>query len=144
MTSQESLFNFNIEDIDFDIEKGAELKKWLAFACFKEKKSISFIEYIFCSDAYLLGINQKYLNHDYFTDIITFPLSSDPIEANVFISVDRVKENAQLYKQGFQNELHRVMIHGILHLLGYGDKTKEEQKTMRQKEDEYLSSRTFL
>lgn len=102
------------------------------------------VDYIFCSDNYLLEINKKYLQHDYYTDIITFPLSENPIEANVFISIDRVKENADLYKVTFEHELHRVMAHGILHLLGYNDSTHEEKQIMRQQEDSLLAQRNFV
>lgn len=91
-----------------------------------------------------MDINQKHLQHDYYTDIITFPLNNDPIEANVFISIERVKENAQLYKVEFEDELHRVMIHGLLHLFGYKDKTEDEQQSMRSKENYYLAKRSFV
>jgi len=86
----------------------------------------------------LLEINKKYLDHDYYTDIITFPLQESPIEATIYISIDRVKENAATYKVEFKHELHRVIVHGLLHLLGHKDKTDEEQKLMSAMEDKCL------
>lgn len=141
---KENKLNFHIESIDFVLESPDKVFEWLLMAFKDNKKSVSEVDFIFCSDSYLLEINKKYLNHDYFTDIITFPLGSDPIEANIFISVDRVKENAQLYKEEFQDELHRVMVHGVLHLIGYGDKTKQEQEIMRERENHFLSMRSFV
>lgn len=101
------------------------------------------LNYIFCSEEYLLNINQQYLNHDYYTDIITFDLS-DPdkenfIEADIFISLDTVLSNSKKEKDSFANELARVMSHGVFHLLGYNDKTEEEKTTMRQLEDEAIA-----
>lgn len=105
-----------------------------------EQKNKGEITFIFCSDKYLLEINKEYLQHDYYTDVITFDYSENNIiSGDIFISIDRVKENADTYKVSFENELYRVMLHGVLHLVGYNDKTKEEQKIMRQKEDEYLN-----
>ncbi len=99
------------------------------------------ILYHFCNDEFLLQINRDFLHHDYFTDIITFPFSSDPhiISAEIFISIDRVLENSQKMKASFPEEFARVLIHGVLHLLGYDDHTDEEKKEMRSKEDYYLS-----
>jgi len=141
---KEAQIEFFTESIEFTLDHESEIKSWILKAGKREKKSLDSIEFVFCSDKYLLQINREYLNHDYFTDIITFPLGSDPIQANVFISVDRVKENAELYKVSFENELHRVIIHGILHLFGYGDKTVQEKENMRSKEDEYLFMRDFI
>lgn len=100
------------------------------------------LNYIFCSDIFLHEINKTYLGHHTYTDIITFDYSeknSHEIEGEIYISVDRVKENAVTYQKTFHQELHRVIIHGVLHLLGYGDKTGEEQKEMRKKEEACLS-----
>ena len=106
----------------------------------KEGKKFKSLSYIFCTDQFLLKLNQQYLNHDTFTDILTFTLSNSPlpIVAEIYISVDRVKENARDLKIDFLTELKRVMIHGILHLCGYEDHTKAEKKLMREKEDHYL------
>jgi len=136
--------SFIAEGIDFKLENGIDLAKWLIAIGQEENRSIALLEYILCSDEYLLAINKEYLDHDYYTDIITFPLQDSPLEATIFISIDRVRENAELYKNSFTDELHRVIVHGLLHLLGYKDKTDEEKSTMRSKEDESLSHRTFL
>ncbi len=102
------------------------------------------ISLIFCSDKYLLDININYLNHNYYTDIITFNyVEGDVISGDLFISVDRVKENAVEFDAIFIKELYRVVFHGLLHLVGYNDKTKEEKKIMREKEDLYLSEVDF-
>lgn len=113
--------------------------EWLSAVVKSEHKTISSLTYIFCSDDYLLDINIKYLGHDYYTDIITFPYKEvSDLESDMYISIDRVKENAEEYNEIFETELRRVMVHGLLHLLGYGDKTDIEIQTMRQKEEEYL------
>ena len=106
-----------------------------------EHYNLNSITYIFLTDDELLEINKKFLNHDYYTDVITFDLSSKERELNgeIYISLDRVKENAIEYKEEYKEELHRVMIHGILHLVGYKDKTKKEEETIRLKENHYLS-----
>ena len=106
-----------------------------------EKTSLNRIDYVFCSDEYLLKINQQFLHHETYTDIITFPLSEDnePIYGEVYMSVDRIKENAKAFKIPYQNELLRVMIHGALHLCGHTDHTKIEKQNMRSKENYYLN-----
>jgi rRNA maturation RNase YbeY len=134
--------------ITFSFQKNAtlknrlKLKKYLSF--FEKKESVSFDElsFIFCSDEYLLEINKSFLSHNYFTDIITFDLSdktTNLISGEIYISVDTVKKNALDYNTTFENELHRVIFHGILHLCGYKDKKKSDQLTMKQKEEYYLS-----
>ncbi|MBT8189620.1 MAG: rRNA maturation RNase YbeY [Saprospiraceae bacterium] len=135
---------FYCEDVDFSLEDKDNLREWLLEVVRTENKTISSLDYIFCSDQHLLEINKKYLDHDYYTDIITFPLNTDPIESNVFISIDRVKENAQLYNQSFIDELHRVIVHGLLHMIGYNDKTQEDEFQMREKENSYLQLRSFV
>lgn len=111
----------------------------------KESVIVGNINYIICSDNYLLEINRRYLDHDYYTDIITFPSSEppEPIEADIFISIDRVRENAATLEKAFSNEFHRVLVHGILHLLGYNDSSNREKQEMRIKEDSCLSLRDF-
>ena len=106
----------------------------------KEKTRLEQLQYIFCSDEYLLEINKQHLNHNYYTDIITFDLSETPdaVTGEIYISIDRVKENAQTYKAPFKQELLRVIFHGALHLCGYKDKTKNDQAMMRKAEDKYL------
>ncbi|MBI2730373.1 MAG: rRNA maturation RNase YbeY [Sphingobacteriales bacterium] len=117
------------------------LKVFLAEIFKREKTKLLSLNYIFCSDVYLLQINMKYLQHNYFTDIITFSMSdsSDLVVGEIYISIDRVSENAQFYEVSFQNELQRVIIHGALHLCGYKDKTKAQKSVMRALEDKYMN-----
>ena len=127
------------ENLEFKYKHRHKLRRWLESVATKEGRILGEINIIFCSDEYLLDINKKYLNHDYYTDVITFDYSEgNVISGDIFISVDRAKENAQTYNQTFNKELNRVIVHGILHLIGYNDKTENEQKIMRQKEDYYL------
>jgi rRNA maturation RNase YbeY len=118
------------------------LKAFLSKQLKKEGKSIEAINYIFCTDQYLLEMNQQYLNHDTFTDIITFELSpkGQSLVSDIYISVERVQENARQFQTSFQRELHRVIFHGALHLAGYKDKNKEQSECMRSKEDSYLQA----
>ena len=108
----------------------------------KEKKNLGFLNIIFCDDKRLRDINREYLDHDYFTDIVSFDLSPDPsrIEGEIYISIDRVRENAKIYHSTIKEELHRVIFHGVLHLCGYGDKTESQIKKMRVKEKQYLAA----
>ncbi|GAB3365304.1 rRNA maturation RNase YbeY [Arachidicoccus ginsenosidivorans] len=107
----------------------------------KEKKGLNYINYIFCSDESLLELNKQQLNHDYYTDILTFELSStDKTEAEIYISVDRIKDNAKVLKQPLEKEILRVLFHGALHLCGYKDKTKKEEDIMREKEEYYINN----
>ncbi len=118
--------------------------KWLLAVAEKEGADIEELNYIFCTDDYLLEINKTHLEHDYYTDVITFDnrmLSTDPIAGDIFISYDRVRENAEDFEASIDQELARVMVHGLLHLIGYGDKTSEQASTMREKENYYLSLR---
>jgi probable rRNA maturation factor len=118
----------------------SRLKLFIASLFKKEKKRLSELHYIFCSDDYLLEINQQYLKHDYYTDIITFSLSdaSQPINAEIYISVDRVRDNARQFNSSLKNELHRVIFHGALHLCGYKDKLDKEKSRMKKMEDKCL------
>lgn len=123
----------------FKIKKSV-LKKYIISLISNELKKTGSITIIFCSDNYLLEMNKKYLEHDYFTDIITFDyVENDIISGDLFISVDRVKENAEKFNTTFLNELVRVIFHGVLHLAGYKDKTTPDQQLMREKENFYLS-----
>ena len=127
---------YHKEEIEVQLPEEQQLTQWLCDIAGTEEKEIKQVTYIFCDDEYLLEINKQYLNHDFYTDIITFPYKQgSEIESDIFISVDRVKENASLYKVEFDRELIRVIAHGILHLMGYKDKTEEEEKVMREKED---------
>ena len=116
------------------------LKTFIATLFKKEGKKLGDIHYIFCSDDYLLEINRQHLKHDYYTDIITFGLSDPgyPINAEIYISVDRVRDNARQFNDTFKKELHRVIFHGALHLCGYKDKKPRDQELMRKMEDKYL------
>ena len=110
--------------------------------CLRYGKTIGYINFIYCSDEYLLEMNKKYLDHDYFTDVITFDYSEDKIvSGDIFISIDRVEANARDLAISFDEELNRVMIHGVLHLIGFNDKSDEEKQQMREKEDTCLSLR---
>jgi rRNA maturation RNase YbeY len=116
------------------------LKHFIEVIFKKEKRGLEELHYIFCTDEYLLKINQQYLQHNYYTDIITFDLSgNNGIYGEVYISIDRLKENSDAYKTAYSNELHRLLFHGALHLIGYSDKTPGEKTIMKKKEDFYLS-----
>ena len=132
---------FNTHNIKFNLRDKLYLKTFLSRVFAEEAVAFKSVSYIFCSDEFLLKLNKEYLNHDTYTDIITFTLSNSPLDivSEIYISIERVKENAERLKVPFENELNRVMIHGILHLCGYEDKTKEQKSVMRQKEDHYLS-----
>ena len=130
---------FFSEETSFHLENSSIHEKWLSFVAAEENNGINQLNYIFCSDEYLLKINIEHLNHNTFTDVITFEYASMPIEGDIFISIDRIKENASEFNVSFMNELNRVMVHGLLHLLGYKDKTKEDKIEMTRKEDYYLS-----
>ncbi|WP_423129841.1 rRNA maturation RNase YbeY [Gaoshiqia sp. Z1-71] len=117
-----------------------KLKGWIRAAISEEEKIPGDLSFVFCSDSYLLEINKQYLQHDYFTDIITFDYVNEGlISGDILISVDRVRENSQQYRVEFGQELNRIMIHGVLHLCGYKDKLTKEKEIMTQKEDYYLS-----
>ncbi len=130
--------HFFTEDISFQLEDENKIRSWILAVITAEKQAVENINYIFCSDEYLLEINKKHLNHDYYTDIISFPFSKDPIEGDIFISIDRIKDNAQNLEIEFTKELARVLVHGVLHFLGFGDKSSEEILIMRSKEDKYI------
>jgi rRNA maturation RNase YbeY len=121
-----------------------KITSWISDTIVNEAFKEGDINFIFCGDDYLLDINVKYLKHSELTDIISFDYSlGKKLSGDIFISVDRVKDNSVKYEVNFDDELHRVIIHGILHFCGYKDKTKEDKRLMRKKEDYYLSLRTF-
>ena len=133
------------EDIDFVFRNKTLNNRWLKLVAESEIRRIGDISIIFCTDNYILDVNQKYLQHDYFTDIITFDYcEGDRLSGDLFISIDSVRENALEYGTDFSDELNRVMVHGILHLIGYDDHTEEDIAMMRKKEDYYLSLRELL
>ena len=128
---------FHSELPSFNLKDKNKLKKWLHAVALRHGGKISAIQYIFCDDTYLLGINKQYLDHDTLTDIITFRYSEhpNPLESDIYISVERVTENASQLSVSFEDELHRVMVHGVLHLLGFKDKTVKDKEVMRGEED---------
>ena len=137
--------NFFFEDTpEFSLDHGL-LHEWLNHVIESEGQTLHELNYILCSDEYLYNINVEYLNHDYYTDVITFDNSEtkDQIEGDIFISIDRVKENAVAASTSLHNELQRIIVHGLLHLLGYNDKTPEEKSAMTEKENAYLSLPQF-
>ena len=142
---KEESIKFFTEDTSYQLRQRTEIRTWLKSIAKREKYSIQELNYIFCSDEYLLQMNKDFLDHDYYTDIITFDNSEvkGKIEGDIFISIDRVKDNAQLQNTSLKDELHRVLVHGLLHLTGYKDKTSKEQEIMRKKEDSSLSLRKF-
>ena len=131
---------FFTEDITFNLSQKQQTKFWLKLLVENEGKELKALSVIFCSDAYLLKINRQYLQHDYYTDVITFDYTEgEKIAGDIFISLDTVRANAVAYKQVFEKELFRVMAHGVLHLCGYDDKTPSLRKQMREKENFYLA-----
>lgn len=133
------MINFHYET-DFLIENPAEYSSWIERIILSESKNSGEVNYIFCDDDYLFKINVDYLDHDTLTDIISFDYSDHlNIQGDIFISIERVKENAKEYNVSLENELRRVMAHGILHYCGYKDKTEEDSKIMRQKEEEKIA-----
>ena len=131
---------FSSENIKFDLRGKLKVKKWITDLIKAQNKKVGDISYLFCDDAYLIEVNRTYLDHDTYTDIITFDyVEGDTISGDILISVERVKENAQLFNTTFDQELHRVIIHGVLHLLGQGDKTEAETAQMRNKEEAALA-----
>lgn len=133
------------EDIVYKLKNKAKVRQWINETIIAEGFKLQELTYIFCSDPYLLQINQQYLDHDTFTDIITFDNSFEEkrITGDIFISIDRIRENALKFNVPETDELHRVIIHGILHLLGYKDKSVVDKEKMTQKEDFYLAERAF-
>lgn len=137
------MIDFHCE-IKFVLKNQRALQKWIEDVIISENKELGDINYVFCSDEYLLERNIKYLNHDTLTDIISFNYcEGDIISSDIMISIDRIKENSIIFENSFSKELHRVMIHGVLHLIGYNDKTQKEKQTMREREDFYLKNYVF-
>ena len=131
-------------ETDFNIEDTKALSRWISEIILNENHELGDLTYVFCDDAYLHKLNLQFLNHDTLTDIISFDNSlGKQIHGEIYISVERVKENARTYQVAFLEELHRVIIHGVLHFCGYKDKTKKQQETMSCKENEALDLRTF-
>ena len=139
------MISYFYEDTKFVFKGRQRNNRWLRLVAESEIRRMGDLSIVFCSDNYILDMNIKYLQHDYFTDIITFDYcEGEKISGDLFISVDSVRENALLYGATFEEELNRVMVHGVLHLIGYDDHIKAEQKTMREKENYYLSLRELV
>ena len=139
MANSATIRFFN-DDVRVTLSNRTTLKKFIAELFRREKQPLTTLNYIFCSDEKLLQVNRDYLQHDYYTDIITFGLSAkqEPVEGEIYISIDRVKDNAGMLHTTMKEELHRVIFHGALHLCGYKDKSKAQAALMREKEEEYL------
>lgn len=139
------VINFFEEDIVYKLRDKVKVKQWIRAAVAEEGFRLDELTYVLCSDEYLLKMNQQYLDHDTYTDIITFDNSEEEgsITGDIFISIPRIKENAEKFSVSETDELHRVIIHGALHLLGYTDKTTAAKKKMSLKEDYYLTKRVF-
>ena len=139
------MIRYFIQDTDFLFKRRAVHNAWLKAVAVEENCRLGEISVIFCSDAYLLDMNRKYLGHDYFTDIITFDYSEgEVLSGDLFISVDTVRSNASFYSAEFDDELDRVIVHGLLHLIGYDDHSEEEFAAMKEKENYYLSKRALF
>jgi len=137
--SMKSTIYFINNNISFHLTNKKKIRQWISATALEENKFVGHITFIFCDDEYLTDINIRYLKSDYLTDIITFSYNEDQIiSGDIMISIPRVKENAKIYKTFFPNELLRVMIHGILHLCGYKDKSENEKMKMQEKENYYL------
>jgi rRNA maturation RNase YbeY len=136
---------FYVEDVESPLPEEGLWREWLSVSAAFEGRDVESLCYIFCSDDYLLDMNREYLDHDYYTDVITFPhvTPGKVIYGDVFVSVDRVREHAKDLGVSFERELARVMVHGLLHLVGYGDDTENAALLMRQREDEHLSRLYF-
>jgi probable rRNA maturation factor len=135
------MINFHTEEIEFKVINPIKSKRWLKSVIQAEGYELLEINYIFCSDEYLHKINLKYLDHDTLTDIITFDNSEEEklIEGDIFVSIDRINDNAKDFNSTFEQEFRRVIVHGVLHLCGYFDKSVDDEKLMRMKEEYYLN-----
>jgi rRNA maturation RNase YbeY len=139
---EESGIFFTTHEVDFEIPEHEHLHTWIRQTVEAEGGELNRIDFVFCSDPFLLEMNRVHLGHDTYTDIITFPLNTNPLMAEIYISVDRVNENATQLHIPFDEELRRVMIHGVLHLLGYDDHAEEDIRIIREKEASYLKTYT--
>lgn len=143
-TLEHPSIQFDTEELSFQLDRPDDIASWIKVVIETHHGRLGQLQYVFCSDTYLHKLNVEHLKHDTLTDIITFPYQEPPVvEGDIFISVDRVRENAELAGTFFLDELHRVIIHGVLHLLGYADKSHQEQQIMRSLEDKALELREF-
>lgn len=141
-----SSINFFNEDITYRLRDKNWIREWIIEVVNSEGQQIGNLNFIFCSDKYLHELNVNYLEHDNHTDVITFDITDEEevISGDIFISLERVRENAKIYGARISNEIHRVMIHGVLHLIGYQDNTEKEKAQIREFEDNHLSSRSWV
>lgn len=136
------MITYQCEDISFDFKHKAVNNRWIRSVCSQESRRLGDVAFVFCSDSYILDINERYLGHDYYTDVITFDYcEGDIVSGDLIISIDSVRDNAAHFGTSFDNELDRVMVHGILHLIGYDDHSDEDIKQMRSKEDFYIKAK---
>ena len=133
------MIGYESEDIDFELQNQSIVTSWIQETVANENKTLTGVTYIFCSDVYLHKLNVEHLQHDTLTDVITFPYSDVDVEGDIFISIDRIRDNAQKFGVPVLHELHRVMIHGMLHLCGYGDTHPKDKLLMTDKENWYLA-----
>lgn len=132
------MISFNYET-KFELTNEDQISSWISAVILSENKKEGDINYIFCNDEYLINLNEQYLNHNTLTDIISFDYSvGNELHGDIFISIERVKENAEDFKVSFQEELNRVLVHGVLHYCGYKDKSEQDEQIMRKKEDEKI------
>ena len=133
------MISFNYET-EFELPNESAIERWISQVIASEQKREGEISYVFCDDDYLLELNQNYLQHDTLTDIISFDYTvGNELNGDIFISVERVRENAEIFNQTFDNEILRVMIHGVLHYCGYKDKSTVDEQRMREKENEKIA-----
>ncbi len=132
------MVNYFSENITFELKDTSPVTAWLERISSQYNEHIEELNYIFCSDDYLLEMNKTHLEHDFYTDILTFGYQSTPIMGDIFISIDRVKDNASTFKVPFEEELYRVMVHGLLHILGFDDHSEEDKREMRAMESASL------
>ena len=143
-TKISTMISFTSIDVSYRIKNKLKVRNWIKSIIVSEGKLVGDITYVFCTDEYLGSMNQKYLNHNTLTDIITFDYSEkEKLAGDVFISIERITENSSIYNTALHEELGRVMAHGVLHLSGYDDGTEQEQKMMRSREDYYIAKRGF-
>ena len=136
--------NFHTEEIEFELKQSNAIEEWLKSVIKAEGSTLGELNYIFCSDEYLYKMNIEYLQHDTYTDVITFQYAEEVVHGDVFISIDRIHDNAAHFDVTIEEELSRVLVHGLLHLLGYKDKTEIEQTEMTSKENYYLKQKEAL
>jgi rRNA maturation RNase YbeY len=136
--------NFHTEEIEFELKQSNAIEEWLKSVIKAEESTLGELNYIFCSDEYLYKMNVEYLQHDTYTDVITFQYAEEVVHGDVFISIDRIHDNAAHFDVTIEEELSRVLVHGLLHLLGYKDKTEIEQTEMTSKENYYLKQKEAL